>query len=258
MGNQRCSPKRCTSVQTGSEPLSGKIRIGAPNRPNLVRSEAKNRTARYGWVDSTVAVAYVIRTRFALAFPDLRLLPRCYPLKKNGRDDWIRTSDPLTPSQVRSQAAPHSDAQLYSESSSLGIAVAFRGRLRAIQNLAHLARQPVGREGLRKKRLVNIHISGLSCQSGREPRHEQHLYRRPPAHETTRQFRPAHLPHDDIGKEKIDPRPMTLFDCERLDAVRRDQHVVAVARQGSLNNLTQPGFVIGDQNRLGAVQRCVR
>ena len=26
---------------------------------------------------------------------------------KNGRDDWIRTSDPLTPSQVRYQAAPH-------------------------------------------------------------------------------------------------------------------------------------------------------
>jgi hypothetical protein len=25
----------------------------------------------------------------------------------NGRDDWIRTSDPLTPSQVRYQAAPH-------------------------------------------------------------------------------------------------------------------------------------------------------
>src|SRR5687767_3877949 len=24
-----------------------------------------------------------------------------------GRDDWIRTSDPLTPSQVRYQAAPH-------------------------------------------------------------------------------------------------------------------------------------------------------
>ena len=28
-------------------------------------------------------------------------------LKINGRDDWIRTSDPLTPSQVRYQAAPH-------------------------------------------------------------------------------------------------------------------------------------------------------
>ena len=26
---------------------------------------------------------------------------------KIGRDDWIRTSDPLTPSQVRYQAAPH-------------------------------------------------------------------------------------------------------------------------------------------------------
>jgi hypothetical protein len=29
---------------------------------------------------------------------------------KIGRDDWIRTSDPLTPSQVRYQAAPHPDA----------------------------------------------------------------------------------------------------------------------------------------------------
>ena len=26
-----------------------------------------------------------------------------------GRDDWIRTSDPLTPSQVRYQTAPHPD-----------------------------------------------------------------------------------------------------------------------------------------------------
>ena len=28
---------------------------------------------------------------------------------KNGRSDWIRTSDPLHPMQVRYQAAPHSD-----------------------------------------------------------------------------------------------------------------------------------------------------
>ena len=28
-----------------------------------------------------------------------------------GRDDWIRTSDPLTPSQVRYQTAPHPDAK---------------------------------------------------------------------------------------------------------------------------------------------------
>jgi hypothetical protein len=30
-------------------------------------------------------------------------------VSKIGRDDWIRTSDPLTPSQVRYQAAPHPD-----------------------------------------------------------------------------------------------------------------------------------------------------
>ena len=39
----------------------------------------------------------------------------CYLCPKNGpekigRDDWIRTSDPLTPSQVRYQAAPHPDS----------------------------------------------------------------------------------------------------------------------------------------------------
>ncbi len=28
---------------------------------------------------------------------------------KNGRSDWIRTSDPLLPKQVRYQAAPRSD-----------------------------------------------------------------------------------------------------------------------------------------------------
>jgi hypothetical protein len=28
-------------------------------------------------------------------------------IAKSGRDDWIRTSDPLTPSQVRYQAALH-------------------------------------------------------------------------------------------------------------------------------------------------------
>src|SRR5688572_13481673 len=31
-----------------------------------------------------------------------------------GRDDWIRTSDPLTPSQVRYQAALHPEASLQS------------------------------------------------------------------------------------------------------------------------------------------------
>ena len=35
--------------------------------------------------------------------------------EKIGRDDWIRTSDPLTPSQVRYQAAPHPDVQGLSE-----------------------------------------------------------------------------------------------------------------------------------------------
>ena len=33
-----------------------------------------------------------------------------------GRDDWIRTSDPLTPSQVRYQTAPHPDATLIFDS----------------------------------------------------------------------------------------------------------------------------------------------
>ena len=31
-------------------------------------------------------------------------------LQTSGRDDWIRTSDPLTPSQVRYQAAPRPEA----------------------------------------------------------------------------------------------------------------------------------------------------
>jgi hypothetical protein len=30
-------------------------------------------------------------------------------MKKNGRDDWIRTSDPLLPKQMRYQAAPRPD-----------------------------------------------------------------------------------------------------------------------------------------------------
>ena len=34
--------------------------------------------------------------------------------RKIGRDDWIRTSDPLTPSQVRYQAAPHPEMSLRS------------------------------------------------------------------------------------------------------------------------------------------------
>ena len=33
-------------------------------------------------------------------------------LAKNGRDDRIRTCDPLTPSQVRYQAAPHPDDRI--------------------------------------------------------------------------------------------------------------------------------------------------
>jgi hypothetical protein len=37
-----------------------------------------------------------------------------------GRDDWIRTSDPLTPSQVRYQAAPHPDVRAPRARSLLG------------------------------------------------------------------------------------------------------------------------------------------
>ena len=33
-------------------------------------------------------------------------------LQTSGRDDWIRTSDPLTPSQVRYQTAPRPEAML--------------------------------------------------------------------------------------------------------------------------------------------------
>src|SRR5690554_5580110 len=36
-------------------------------------------------------------------------------LEKIGRDDWIRTSDPLTPSQVRYQAAPHPDKTFFTD-----------------------------------------------------------------------------------------------------------------------------------------------
>ena len=32
-----------------------------------------------------------------------------FPLEKIGRDDWIRTSDPLLPKQMRYQAAPRPD-----------------------------------------------------------------------------------------------------------------------------------------------------
>ena len=38
---------------------------------------------------------------------DLTELETFLEIVKIGRDDWIRTSDPLTPSQVRYQAAPH-------------------------------------------------------------------------------------------------------------------------------------------------------
>ena len=36
-----------------------------------------------------------------------------YNPMKSGRDDWIRTSDPLTPSQVRYQTAPHPDTRMF-------------------------------------------------------------------------------------------------------------------------------------------------
>ena len=38
---------------------------------------------------------------------DTAVFHRWENIKEIGRDDWIRTSDPLTPSQVRYQAAPH-------------------------------------------------------------------------------------------------------------------------------------------------------
>jgi hypothetical protein len=49
-----------------------------------------------------------------------------------GRDDWIRTSDPLTPSQVRYQAAPHPEIQILgaAENLDLGCAEAAKRRRR--------------------------------------------------------------------------------------------------------------------------------
>ena len=44
---------------------------------------------------------------------------------KTGRDDWIRTSDPLTPSQVRYQAAPHPDAAIVPRMDALVIALLY-------------------------------------------------------------------------------------------------------------------------------------
>jgi hypothetical protein len=38
---------------------------------------------------------------------DTTVFHRWENIRKIGRDDWIRTSDPLTPSQVRYQAALH-------------------------------------------------------------------------------------------------------------------------------------------------------
>jgi hypothetical protein len=49
-----------------------------------------------------------VPTKTQLADPVLENRP--VSLRNFGRDDWIRTSDPLTPSQVRYQAAPHPDA----------------------------------------------------------------------------------------------------------------------------------------------------
>ena len=52
-------------------------------------------------------------------------LPLGTPVWKIGRDDWIRTSDPLTPSQVRYQAAPHPDASHFKDECSASGAVSF-------------------------------------------------------------------------------------------------------------------------------------
>ena len=38
-----------------------------------------------------------------------------FPLEKIGRDDWIRTSDPLLPKQMRYQAAPRPDRERIAE-----------------------------------------------------------------------------------------------------------------------------------------------
>ncbi len=46
---------------------------------------------------------------------------------KYGRDDWIRTSDPLTPSQVRYQTAPHPDAKQLAERGTGADAAAWGG-----------------------------------------------------------------------------------------------------------------------------------
>ncbi len=56
-----------------------------------------------------ITFAVTMKPLLRAAFPPARELVKSIPEEKNGRSDWTRTSDPLTPSQVRYQTAPRSD-----------------------------------------------------------------------------------------------------------------------------------------------------
>ena len=89
-----------------------------------------------GGLSACRAVTYVLpRTRKQAPLGD----EPAYLLSKNGRDDWIRTSDPLTPSQVRYQAAPHPETYPVLIRTSLPSASPGRPALRETPFLAPLS-----------------------------------------------------------------------------------------------------------------------
>ena len=54
-----------------------------------------------------IAICIVIAITFPLAANDLTLQTNNFTLDKRNRDDWIRTSGPFVPNEVRYQAALH-------------------------------------------------------------------------------------------------------------------------------------------------------
>jgi len=85
-------------------------------------------------------------------------------------------------------------------------------------------------------------------------RHEQHPHVGSKFTNLSRNGRPLHLRHYDVGEEKINRAVEGRGDLDRLHSVRGAQHLISAPDEQPSRHLAESLFVVDDQDRLGTVQ----
>ena len=109
------------------------------------------------------------------------------------------------------------------------------------QDLPHLPRERAGRDRLLEKGDARVEDAVLEDGVVGVAGHEEHLHLRPQRREALGELPPAHAGHHDVGQQQVDLRPVLLADEQRLAAVRRLEHDVAVAPKDASARRRAPG-----------------